>query len=154
VTDRRKEEATYQETALGGALRRVGADVWVWSDTGERELRVTDLKLLDLAPAYRVIARGEVRLVEIPALWRKDVSDPDVEEALIRLLAEHGRPADIYAEGLAELLDDHRARSRGFVVPLEAWEREMSRVVGASWDLADEEAIMARAERARRAAGG
>jgi hypothetical protein len=143
-----------EETALGGALRRVAPDVWVWSDTGERELRVTDLKLLDLAPAYRVIARGKVRLVEIPELWRKDVSDPDVEEALTRLLAEHGRPADIYAEGLAELLDDHRARSRGFVVPLEAWEREMSRVVGASWDLADEEAIMARAERARRAAGG
>ncbi|HXF71700.1 MAG TPA: hypothetical protein VNO79_03710 [Actinomycetota bacterium] len=140
------------DTALGGALRRVGPDVWVWTDTGERELRVRDLTLRELAPNYRVITYGEgASYVEVPELWRKDVSDADVEEALTHLLAEHGRPADIYAEGLAELLDDHRARSRGFLVPLEAWDREMSRVVGCSWDGADEEEIMARAERARAA---
>ncbi|GBC87323.1 hypothetical protein HRbin12_01326 [bacterium HR12] len=137
------------ETALGGALRRVAKDVWVWTDTGERELRVRDLTLRDLAPSYRVIFRGEHHLVEVPELWRKDVSDPDVEEVLTHLLAEQGRAADIYAEGLAELLDDHRARSRGFLVPLEAWDEAMSRVVGCQWDRADEEEIMARAERAR-----
>lgn len=142
------------ETALGGVLRRVAPDVWIWADTGERELRVGDLKLLDLAPNYRVVRKGDGEYVEVPELWRKDVSDPDVEEALTRLLAEHGRAADIYAEGLAELLDDHRARSRGYLVPLEAWDREMSRVVGASWDRRDEEDLMVRAEQARRAVGG
>lgn len=142
------------ETALGGALRRVGPDAWTWADTGERELRVRDLRLVDLAPNYRVVVRPEGHVVEVPELWRRDVSDPDVEEALTRLLAEHGRRADIYAEGLAELLDDHRARSSGFIVPLDAWREAMSRVVGVQWDQADEEEIMACADRARRAVGG
>lgn len=60
-----------------------------------------------------------------------------------------GSPALIYAEGLAEALDDHRARSTGYLVPLEAWREAMSRVVGASWEASDEQEIMARAERAR-----
>lgn len=65
------------------------------------------------------------------------------------LLAEHCRPAQIYAEDVARPLNDRRARSRSFLARPDASDRETSRVVGYQWDPADEEELMARAERAR-----
>ena len=137
-------------TALGGALERRARDVWVWTDTWERELRVRDLRVIDLAPNYRVTTLADGSgFVEVPKRWRKDVTDPDVEEAIIRLLALHGEPAAIYAEGPAEMLRYHRVSTRGWRVPLEEWDREMGRVIGARWDKADEPALLERAARAR-----
>ncbi len=72
------------ETALEGALVRRAPNVWVWADTGEAEPRVRDLLVLDLAPNYRVIARGGRRYVEVPRDWPRDVTDPDLEESLRR----------------------------------------------------------------------
>lgn len=55
-----------------------------------------------------MVRKTEGHYVEVPELWRKDVSDPDAEEAITRLVAEHGRPADIYAGNPAELLGGSR----------------------------------------------
>ncbi len=135
------------ETALEGALVRRAPNVWVWADTGEAEPRVRDLRVLDLAPNYRVITWGGRRYVEVPSDWPRDVTDPDVEESLRRLCA---RPVvDIYAEGVAEALDYHRVVSPGYLVPLEEWDEEMGRVIGAAWDGRDEPLLLERARLAR-----
>jgi hypothetical protein len=133
------------ETALRGALVRRAPNVWAWADTGEVEPRVRDLRVRDLAPNYRVIARGGGRrYVEVPRDWPRDVTDPDVEEALRRLCAR--RPVvDIYAEGVAEALDYHRVTSPGYLVPLKEWDAEMDRVIGATWLQRDEPALLERA---------
>lgn len=131
-------------TAFAGRLRRLGPDTWAWAD-GTPEPRVRDLWLRDVAPNWRVIADGSGRsFVEVPLWWRDLVRDPDVARAIAGLLVG-SEPTRIYAEGVAEALDDHRRTVRGYRIPLEAWDERMSEVVGASWDRADEAAILARA---------
>jgi hypothetical protein len=126
-------------------------DLWEWTDTGELELAVRGLTLADLAPSWRCRTYGSGEtLVEIPADWHRDVTDPDVRAAVAELLQAVGMQAEIYAEGLAELLDSHRAVIPGWLVPIEAWDARMAEVVGAQWDRKDEARILARAERARR----
>ena len=137
-------------TVLRGALRRAEYGLWEWADTGDPEPAVRDLTLADLAPSWRCTHRGGRTFVEVPADWQRDVADPDVQEAVAELLQIAGVYADIYAEGLAEALDLHRAVIPGWLVPVEAWDARMSEVVGAQWDRKDEQRILARAERARR----
>ena len=121
-------------TVLGGALERRGPDDWAWTDSGEKEPRVRDMRLVDLAPNYRVVKFGSgERFVEVPVGWDAEVADPDVLETLVRLIVRYG-----------ELAADN-----GWRVPLEEWDRELGRVVGAWWDKADEPALLERAARAR-----
>lgn len=134
-------------TCLGGTLRRVGPNQWEWID-GTPEPRVRDLLRNDIAPNFRVIG-GRNGDVEIPRNWRDYVDDPAIEMAIEWLIREHGRPADVFAEGLAEALDSHTVFVRGYRVPVRAWDEVMNVVTGAMWDLDDEEDILAKAERLR-----
>lgn len=137
-------------TVLRGALRRAEYGLWEWADTGDPEPAVRDLTLADMAPSWRCICYGGRTFVEVPADWQRDVDDPYVRKAVAELLQE-GTPAWIYAEGLAEALDLHSAAIPGWLVPVEAWDARMSEVVGAQWDRKDEQRILARAQKARRA---
>jgi hypothetical protein len=138
------------KTVFGGALVRRGPNVWAWADTGEPDPRVWDLTVRDLAPTYRIATRQGRRCVKVPRDWHKDVTDPDAEESL-RLLCGRRPLAAIYAEGVAEVLDEPHATIPGYLVPLEEWDAEMNRVVGAAWSQEDEPALL---ERARKARGG
>lgn len=142
-------------TALGGALvRDPDTATWRWSD-GTPAHEVVDLTLRDVAPNFRCATYGSGCVVEIPRRWRsaghwpRGVVDPDAAEAIDRLLRVHGQPARIYAEGLAEMRDDHRLTRDGYVVPIDAWDAAMLQVCGASWAKADEAAILARAAEVR-----
>ena len=137
-------------TVLGGALRRAEYGLWEWADTGAPEPAVRDLTLAHLAPSWRCIRCGGRTFVEIPADWERDTADPDVRMAVAGLLRTAGVQAHIYAEGLAEALDLHRAVIPGWLVPVEAWDARMAEVVGAQWDRKDEARILTRAEKARR----
>jgi hypothetical protein len=138
-------------TVLGGALRRAEYGLWEWADTGDPEPAVRDLTLADLAPSWRCVRRGGQSFVEVPADWEHDVTDPDVREAVAELLQAEGVPAWTYAEGLAEALDLHRVTIPGWLVPVAAWGARMSEAVGAQWDRKDEQRILARAEKVKRA---
>jgi hypothetical protein len=137
-------------TVLRGALRRAEYGLWEWTDTGDPEPAVRDLTLADLAPSWRCTRRGGRTFVEIPGDWERDVQDADVRQAVRELLQTSGVCAEIYAEGLAELLGCHRTTVPGWLVPAESWNARMSEVVGAQWQRADEPRILARAEQVRR----
>jgi hypothetical protein len=100
----------------------------------ERIAELGGLVLIDEEPDYLSVApdgsfRSRTRyLDEATGQWVSETEVIDSPAELVELY----NPADIYAEGLAELLDDHRARSRGYVVPIETWDEAMSRVVGCS----------------------
>jgi hypothetical protein len=131
-------------SAFAGRLRRLGPDSWAWAD-GTPEPRVRDLRLRDLAPNWRVVAFGDGRrFVEVPIFWRDLVRDPDVRRAVADLVRVEPETR-IYAEGVAEAIDDHRRSMRGCLVPLDRWDDRMAEVVGAAWDRADEPAIVAKA---------
>lgn len=138
-------------TTLGGTLVR-HADGWRWSD-GTPEPRVRSMPLRALAPNFRCCTYGGGgTYVEIPKLWRsaglwpRGVVDPDAARAIDGLIREVGKPARIYAEGLAELRDDHRLRRDGYIVPIAAWDAVMGETIGAEWDREHEEAILAKAK--------
>lgn len=135
---------------FGGALTR-REDGWYWRD-GRREPRVTDLLLRHLAPNFRCITRDRTTYVEIPRHWRDQTPDDDAAAAIAALISDHGRPADIYAEGVAEAFDDHRLTYRGYLVPIAAWDAAMSAVVGCRWDTEHEADLLRRAEMAADAA--
>ena len=129
-------------TVLGGTL--VLADGgWQWSD-GEPEPRVRTMLLRDLAPNWRC-TNGSTCYVEIPAGWRHQVRDPDVRAVVAELIRDAGRSAQIFADGLAEIVDDHRLTMPGTLVPVVAWDALMSEPCGATWDRAEEPAILERA---------
>ena len=137
-------------TVLGGALERRGPDDCAWTDTGEPEPRVRDMKLIDLAPNYRVVKFGDgSHFVEVPMGWGAEVTDPDVMEVLVRLVVRYGEPATIFVERPARRPNHRRSPYNGWRVPLEEWDREMGRVVGVWWDKPDEPAVLERAARAR-----
>lgn len=135
-------------TCLGGTLRRVDQNQWEWID-GTPEPRVRDLLRNDLAPNFRVIG-GRNGDVEIPRNWRDYVDDPAIEMAIEWLIKEHGRPADIFGEGIAEALDEHRVFVRGYRVPVKAWDEVMKVPTGAQWDIEHEEDILQRADMLRK----
>lgn len=137
-------------TTLGGALeRRAGG--WYWRD-GTREPRVRDMLLNELAPNFRCTNRGGSTYVEIPhdwdaaKYWPGQRQDPDAAHAVRELLqSPAAERAAIYAEGLAELLDDHRLAKHGWLVPIEQWDAVMLEPVGCWWDKSEEDDILARA---------
>lgn len=141
-------------TTLGGTLQRY-ADGWRWSD-GTPEPRVRDMLLSDVAPNFRCATyggtgNGPVTVVEIPARWRTDARywparriDLDAAAAIDGLIRECGRRGAIYAEGLAEALDDHRLTVDGWTVDVAMWDAVMREPVGVWWDTEHEAAIYAR----------
>lgn len=137
-------------TALGGALRRLW-DGWHWAD-GEVAPMVRDMPLSAVAPNFRVVTcGGQGTVVDIPhdwpapKYWPGNMPDPDAVTAIEALLAEAGRPAAVYAEGLAEPLDNHRLKKHGHHIPVAMWDAVMADPIGAQWDRADEAAILSRA---------
>jgi len=133
-------------TALGGALVQ-RPDGWHWRDDGSLEPRVRNMRLRDLAPNWRCATYGSGTYVEIPRGYLRECQDEDVRRVVRELVHGAGRPADIYAEGSAELLDDHRLTRRGYLVPIEAWDALMNEPCGVIWDQSDEAEILARAGR-------
>lgn len=137
------------DTTLDGALRR-HPDGWHWAD-GTPEPAVRDMHLSDLAPNFRVIATGPSRYVEVPASWRSrrwwptGQVDPDVVREITALVAR-ARPAQVYADGLAEIADHHRASVSGYLVPVEQWDAAMIDVIGVWWASEDEARILATAQ--------
>jgi hypothetical protein len=136
--------------ALGGAIER-RADGWYWR-TGVVEPRVRDMPMRWLAPNLRCTTyAGRRTYVEIPASWRQPRYwpdrrvDQDVAAAIEQLIAECGKRSPIYAEGLAEPLDDHRLSIDGYRVDVAQWDAVMCEPIGACWDGADEAEILARA---------
>lgn len=137
-------------SALGGSLQRL-ANGWHWSD-GTPEPAVRDMLLADLAPNFRCITGGSGRAyVEIPEMWR-DARwwpgrrvDPDAAVAIDQLIEAVSVPAAIYADGLAEMADNHRATRRGWRVPVPQWDAAMREPCGVRWDTEDEPRILARA---------
>lgn len=137
-------------TALGGTLERRD-DGWYWSD-GIREPRATDMLLSHLAPNFRCMTIRDQTHVEVPHDWTADKYwpqrriDPDVARGIRELLQSRATVhAPIYAEGLAEALDDHRLTKHGWHVPIESWDVVMREHAGCWWDRAEEEAILSKA---------
>lgn len=134
-------------TCLDGTLRRVGPNQWVWAD-GTPEPRVKDMLRNDFAPSFRIVG-GRNGDVEIPSNWRDYCDDGAVEMAIEWLIREHGRPADIFAEQVAMMLDEHHVYGPGWRVPVREWNKVMSAVVGCWWPEEHEADILAKAERLR-----
>jgi hypothetical protein len=134
---------------LAGALER-WPDGWRWSD-GTREPRIRDMLLTEIAPNFRCCRRSDVTYVEIPARWREarywpgGRVDPDAANAIADLLAECGRKRAIYAEGLAEPLNDHRLTVDGWIVDVAQYDAVMREPCGAWWDKQHEQDILAHA---------
>lgn len=137
--------------ALNGALER-HADGWHWRD-GTREPRVRDMLLSHIAPNFRCMTRGHITYVEIPARWRdarywpNGRVDDDAAMAIEQLIGECGTREPIYAEGIAELIDDHRLTTDGWIVDVAQWDSVMREPIGVWWDTAHEAEILARAQR-------
>ena len=138
---------TILSTQLGGALQR-RPDGWYWRD-GTPETRVRDMLLNDIAPNFRVLNGA----VEIPHDWRsarhwpQSRIDTDAAEAIARLLSDVGKPASIYADGLAEALDEPASRVQGHTVPVSHWDAAMREPCGAWWDGEHQADILATADR-------
>ncbi len=140
-------------TALGGALER-HPEGWRWRD-GTPARHVTDLLLIACAPNFRcaTYGSGSGTVVAIPHDWRARRHWPsgrvDTETARVidDLIRDCGTRGAIYADGLAEAFDDHRARIHGWTVPVAQWDAVMRAPCGASWDRAHEDAILTRARR-------
>jgi hypothetical protein len=138
---------TILSTALGGALQR-RPDGWYWRD-GTPESRVRDMLLNDIAPNFRVMGSA----VEIPHDWRaprhwpQGRVDNDAAEAIGRLVSDLGKPGPIYADGLAETLDEPASRVQGYTLPIAHWDAAMREPCGTWWDREHEADILAMAAR-------
>lgn len=136
---------TILSTTLGGALQR-RPDGWHWRD-GTPEPRVRDMLLNDIAPNFRA-SQGAV---EIPHDWRNARHwpngrvDNDAAEVIARLVSDLGKPAAIYADGLAETLDEPLAHVHGHTIPVSQWDAAMREPCGTWWDREHEADILAMA---------
>jgi len=136
---------------FSGALQRRMDGRWYWADTDEPEPRVSDLTLQQCAPPFRCATYGSGTVVEIPHDWRaakywpQGRVDAEARQVIAGMIADGtATPSAVYAEGLAELADDHRLRKHGYTLPIAAWDAVMGAVCGASWDAAHEAALLAR----------
>ena len=138
---------TILSTTLGGALQR-RPDGWYWRD-GTPEPRVRDMLLNDIAPNFRV----QGGTVEIPHDWRAPRHwpngriDNDAAEAIGRLIGDLGKPGAIYADGLAEALDEPLAHVHGHTVPIAHWDAAIREPCGTWWDREHEADILDTARR-------
>ncbi len=133
-------------TALGGALI-YESGAWRWSD-GTPAPEVHPLRLRDCAPNFRISAGH----VEIPKAWHElrywpdGRVDTDAVRAIETLLM--APPATMIFN---EAGTDYQDRHPGYLIPLAEWDAAMNFVVGVSWDMADQEAIYAKAASLRAA---
>jgi hypothetical protein len=117
-------------TALGGTLVRHGRDDWRWRD-GASEPRARDL-----SPSahynLRCRAYADRQYVEVPrGLAQEEIT-----------WAHEGWAAGLYRTGDS----GDRPGQAVILVPVEAWDSwSADHPVGCTWDLADQEAILARA---------
>ena len=133
-------------TTLAGTLELEGRD-------GIREPRARDTLLAELAPNFRCVNRGGTTYFEVPHDWTAERRWPGgrVDEAaaagIREVLEDRGtKTGPIYADGLAELLDDHRLEKNGYLVPIEHWNAVMrDEPIGCWWKESDAAAILARA---------
>lgn len=130
-------------TELGGALRR-DARGWYWAD-GEREPRVRDLLLEDIAPAWRRVRRGRLAWIEIPTDWRSSVEHDEMLRAVTELVRDYASIGPIDDIGAAAAVGRRGHRRSGYRVPLQMWRMIMTQPVGATWDARDHAAILLRA---------
>lgn len=140
-------------TALGGALERRLRGGWHWK-SGDAEPCARDMTLRDVAPNFRCSNRSGITYVEIPGRWVEARYWPDARpdeqaaQAIRELIKDQGQhETKIFAEGYAELVDDHRLSVAGYLIPAQAWDDRMCEVVGCWWDREHEAEIMARAAR-------
>lgn len=130
-------------TEFDGALKR-DAHGWYWVD-GEREPRVRDLLLEDLAPEWRCVRRGRLAWVEIPTDWRASVEDDELIRAITELVRDYASIGPIDDTGASRAVGRRGHRRSGYRVPLEIWRMLMNQPVGATWDVLDHAAICRRA---------
>lgn len=108
-----------------------------------------DMLLNDIAPNFRV----QGGTVEIPHDWRAPRHwpngriDNDAAEAIGRLIGDLGKPGAIYADGLAEALDEPLAHVHGHTVPIAHWDAAMREPCGTWWDREHEADILDTARR-------
>lgn len=126
-----------------GALRRDHRG-WYWAD-GERESRVRDLLLADLAPEWRCVRRGQLAWVEIPTDWRSSVTHDELVRAVTELVRDYASIGPIDDIGAVSAVGRRGQRRSGYRVPLQIWQMIMAQPVGATWDALDDEAIRERA---------
>lgn len=82
------------------------------------------MTLRDAGPNYRCITYGNGTFVELPHNWRQHVPEGPIRDAIQRLVDRHPQDDAIYAEGLAELTDEHRLAKHGCLIPIKEWDRE------------------------------
>ena len=133
-------------TALGGTLVRFGVDTWAWRDHSPAP-KVRDMRLSDCYNfRCRTYGKGGT-FVEVPT------ADAQKQEDLA-WCSSYERSTSGDDTGERRLHDDGRItrasdRPSGgairevYLVPVEDWDARPP--VGALWDLADEEAIFAKA---------
>jgi len=132
-------------TELNGALRRDSRG-WYWAD-GEREPRVRDLLLEEIAPDWRCVRRGRLAWVEIPTDWRSTVVHDELVRAVTELVRDYASIGPIDDIGAAANVGRRGHRRSGYRVPLQMWQMIMTQPVGATWDTSNDEAIRQRARR-------
>jgi hypothetical protein len=110
------------------------------------------MRLRDVTPNFRCITTGSGTSVEVPHDWSsaRHWTGGNIDKdaaAGIRELLQHSsaKRAAVFAEGLAELLDDHRLSKPGWLVPIAAWDEVMNEPCGCWWDMKEQEGILARA---------
>jgi len=105
--------------------------------------------LAELAPNFRRSRHGAITCVEIPASWDDARYRPgwrietQAAAEIDSPLREAGRRAPIFAERLAEALDDHRVTVDGWLVDVAQYHAVMREPCGAWWAKADQDATMA-----------
>jgi len=125
---------------------------WKWLD-GRAEPRVHTLSRQYFAPNFRCTTLGnQGTFAEIPHNWEHQYGwnhSDDICQTIQSLIREHGWKSPVYAEGLAEKIDDHRTTVDGHLVPIEVWDDVMREPYGAGWDSENEADILALADRMR-----
>lgn len=132
-------------TELNGALRRDHRG-WYWAD-GEREPRVRDLLLEEIAPDWRCVRRGRLAWIEIPTDWRSSVEQDELVRAVTELVRDYASIGPIDDLGAASNVGRRGHRRSGYRVPLPMWQMLMNQPIGATWDPGNDEAIRRRARR-------
>lgn len=74
-------------------------------------------------PNFRCISYADGTYVEVPSWWADRVEDEETRQAISHLIMEDGKQSRIFAEGVAEVTDDHRRTYRGYLIPMKAWDR-------------------------------
>ena len=73
-------------------------------------------------PNFRCITYGNGTYVEVPAYWRDRVTNQQTQAIVQALIDQHGKASPIYAEGVAEAFNNHRARTKGYLIPIRVWD--------------------------------